>query len=69
MYKRFKRLLNTFVAKKYVAWLTATWLLVQGYVSGQEWVLLTAAIFALDLATKIKSPYQETENVCIRNIE
>lgn len=54
MINRLYRLMITLIAKKYVAWLTATWLLVQGYISGQEWVLLTAAIFALDLATKIK---------------
>lgn len=56
MIHRMKRLIETFIAKKYVAWITATWLLVNGYISGQEWVLLTAAIFALDLATKVKVP-------------
>lgn len=59
MLKRIVRLINTFIAKKYVAWITATWLLIEGYISGQEWVLLTAAIFALDLATKIKAPVSE----------
>lgn len=54
MIKRLHRLVITFIAKKYIAWGVATWLLINRYISGQEWVLLTAAIFALDLATKMK---------------
>ena len=59
MIKRIKRLAETFISKKYVAWCVSIWLLTQGYITGQEWVLLTAAIFALDLATKIKAPEKE----------
>lgn len=59
MLKRIDRLIKTMIAKKIVAWITATALLVYGYINGQEWVLLTAAIFTLDLATKIKTPVTE----------
>jgi hypothetical protein len=54
MLGRLERLALTFMAKKYVAWITACHFLVFGYISGQEWVLITAAIFTLDLATKMK---------------
>lgn len=69
MMRRLHRLALTFIAKKYVAWGVATWLLVQGYLSGQEWVLLTASVFLLDLATKIKVPQQEVPNAVVPNCE
>lgn len=59
MLNRVKRLTLTLIAKKYLAWAVSTWLLTAGYINGQEWVLLTAAIFALDLATKVKVPQGE----------
>jgi len=54
MLKRFKRLVETFIAKKYVAWLVATYLLVNGYISGSEWVMLTTGIFVIDAYSKTK---------------
>lgn len=60
--KRLHRLLITFIAKKYFAWLTACVFLWFAKISGSEWVLLTAAIFTLDLATKMKAPFQGDTN-------
>lgn len=54
MKSRLRRLGETFIAKKYVAWATSCAFLWYGKIAGSEWVLLTAAIFALDLATKVK---------------
>lgn len=61
MKNRVSRLIKTLISKKILAWAVATWLLTQGYIGGQEWVLLTCAVFALDLATKIKAPFKECE--------
>lgn len=52
MKQRLHRLMLTFIAKKYCAWAVASMFLWYGKISGTDWVLLTAAIFALDLATK-----------------
>lgn len=52
MMKRLKRLIETFIAKKYVAWAVSILLLIKGFIDGQTWAALTAAIFALDLYTK-----------------
>lgn len=52
MIQRFKRLAETFVAKKYVAWLTAIALLWFGKIDGAEWCLLTGAIFTIDYYSK-----------------
>ncbi|HAR44676.1 MAG TPA: hypothetical protein DCS05_00480 [Nitrospiraceae bacterium] len=49
---RFRRLCETFIAKKYVAWAVACAFLWYGKITGTDWVLLTAAIFTLDLFTK-----------------
>lgn len=57
MYERLRRLIVTFVAKKYVAWAVASAFLWFGKISGTDWILLTAAIFVIDLATKIRAPY------------
>jgi len=51
---RWRRLAETFVAKKYVAWVVASVFLWFAKISGTDWVLLTFAIFTLDLATKMK---------------
>ena len=59
MLKRLHRLALTFVAKKYVAWVTASVFLWFTKISGSEWVLLTGAIFVIDLATKVKVPMKE----------
>ena len=48
MAKRLTRLLETFIAKKYVAWAVACWFLWQDKVTGTDWVMLTAGIFAID---------------------
>ena len=50
--KRVNRLVLTFVAKKYVAWLVACWFLYDGKVSGTDWIMLTGAIFAIDAWSK-----------------
>lgn len=52
MIKRIKRLFETFIAKKFVAWGVATVLLIKGFMDGQTWALFTAAIFGIDLYTK-----------------
>ena len=54
MIKRFKRLAETFVAKKYVAWAVAAAFLWYGKISGTDWCLLTAAIFTIDAYSKTK---------------
>ena len=60
MAKRFKRLVETFIAKKYVAWATAIVLLWYGKISGTDWIMLTGAIFAIDAYSKTKyHPPQE----------
>jgi len=56
IYARIERLVLTFLGKKYVAWGVACWFLMEGKISGTDWILLTAAIFALDLVTKVKAP-------------
>lgn len=52
MVRRFHRLLETFIAKKYVAWAVACWFLWQDKVSGTDWIMLTAGIFAIDAWSK-----------------
>lgn len=60
MGKRIKRLIETFIAKKYVAWAAATALLWYGKVTGTDWVLLTSAIFTIDAYSKTKlAPKEE----------
>lgn len=59
MLKRVERLILTFIAKKYVAWCVASAFLWFAKISGSEWVLLTGAIFTLDLVTKVKCPVKE----------
>jgi len=54
MLKRLKRLAETFIAKKYVAWVVATYLLVSGFIAGAEWVMLTTGIFVIDAYSKTK---------------
>jgi hypothetical protein len=56
MLNRLKRLGETFIAKKYVAWMTACVFLWFGKITGTDWVLLTGIIFGLDLATKMNVP-------------
>lgn len=52
MMKRFQRLAETFIAKKYVAWVVATILLVNGFINGETWAMLTASIFVIDAYSK-----------------
>ena len=52
MFKRIERLIETFIAKKYVAWGVSCWFLWQDKITGTDWVLLTAGIFAIDAYTK-----------------
>ena len=52
MMKRLKRLIETFIAKKFVAWAVSTLLLTKGFLDGQTWALFTAAIFGIDYYTK-----------------
>ena len=52
MKHRFERLVLTFIAKKYVAWGVATALCWYGKITGTDWALLTAAIFAVDAYQK-----------------
>lgn len=60
MGKRIKRLIETFIAKKYVAWVVAIAMLWYGKISGTDWVMLTGAIFAIDAYSKIRlQPPQE----------
>jgi hypothetical protein len=54
MLKRLKRLVETFIAKKYVAWVVAVLLLCYGKISGTDWIMLTGAIFAIDAYSKGK---------------
>lgn len=61
MWSRMNRLVLTLIAKKYLAWAVACGFLWAGKVTGTDWVLLTGAVFALDLATKVKAPYREPE--------
>lgn len=56
MKERFRRLVETFIAKKYVAWAVGSVFLAFGKISGTDWVLLTGSIFTLDLATKKMVP-------------
>lgn len=52
MIKRFKRLIETFIAKKFIAWSVSIILLIHGYMDGQTWALFTAAIFGIDYYSK-----------------
>lgn len=63
MKKRFERLILTFIAKKYVAWVVATYLLTKGYILGEAWVALTFGIFAIDAYSKEKLMKKEPENI------
>jgi hypothetical protein len=47
---RTQRAILGLVGKKFVAWYAATYLLVQNYINGSEWVMLTVAVFALQIA-------------------
>lgn len=64
MMKRIKRLIETFIAKKFVAWGVSIPLLIHGYMDGQTWALFTAAIFGIDLYTKkaVGVPQEESTN-------
>lgn len=55
MKKRFERLIHTFIAKKYVAWLTACFFLGYGKITGTDWALFTAGIFCIDAYSKAKA--------------
>lgn len=50
--ERVHRLIITFVAKKYVAWAVACWFLWKDKVTGTDWIMLTAGIFAIDAWSK-----------------
>ncbi len=52
MKNRFKRLMETLIAKKYLAWAVATALLWYAKISGTDWCLLTTAIFCIDAYSK-----------------
>lgn len=62
MAKRFKRLAETFIAKKYVAWLVACWFLWQDKVTGTDWIMLTCGIFVIDAWSKKNVTYQEPQD-------
>ena len=62
MIKRLKRLVETFIAKKYVAWCVAILMLWYGKISGTDWVMLTGAIFAIDAYTKTKTTLPPEES-------
>jgi hypothetical protein len=51
---RSERVLYTLIAKKFIAWYVATWMLVKHFISGSEWVMMTAAIFGLATYEKYK---------------
>ena len=52
MFKRLKRLLETFIAKKYVAWGVANWFLWEDKITGTDWIMLTCGIFVIDAWSK-----------------
>lgn len=52
MWDRLKRLILTFISKKFVAWVVSIQLLIHGYMDGQTWALFTAAIFGIDFYSK-----------------
>lgn len=56
MKKRLERLILTLLSKKILAWIVGCVFCWYAKISGTDWCLLTAAIFTLDLATKIKAP-------------
>lgn len=56
MFARIERLVLTFIAKKYVAWLVAIWFLMHDKITSSDWCLLTAGIFAIDAYSKTKLP-------------
>lgn len=66
--ERLHRLVLTFVAKKYVAWVVASWFLWEDKVTGTDWIMLTAGIFAIDAWSKRyvspqpNRPYNETQD-------
>ena len=62
MYKRLHRLALTLISKKILAWIVSCFFVWYAKINGDEWVLLTAAIFTLDLATKMKAPFQGDAN-------
>ena len=62
MAKRFHRLIETFIAKKYVAWLVACWFLWQDKVTGTDWIMLTCGIFVIDAWSKKNVTYQEPQD-------
>jgi len=62
MAKRFKRLAETFIAKKYVAWMVACWFLWQDKVTGTDWIMLTCGIFVIDAWSKKNVTYQEPQD-------
>ena len=62
MAKRFHRLIETFIAKKYVAWLVACWFLWQDKVTGTDWIMLTCGIFVIDAWIKKNVTYQEPQD-------
>jgi hypothetical protein len=51
---RSERVLYTLIAKKFIAWYVATWMLLNHFISGSEWVMMTAAIFGLATYEKYK---------------
>ena len=62
MAKRFKRLAETFIAKKYVAWMVACWFLWHDKVTGTDWIMLTCGIFVIDAWSKKNVTYQEPQD-------
>lgn len=56
MWNRLHRLVYTFIAKKYVAWVIACYFLQDGKISGTDWIMLTCGIFAIDAWTKKEVP-------------
>lgn len=59
--ERVYRLALTFIAKKYVAWSVACWFLWEDKVSGTDWIMLTAGIFAIDAWSKRYIPPPQSE--------
>lgn len=56
MFARIERLVLTFIAKKYIAWLVAIWFLLDDKITSSDWCLLTGGIFAIDAYSKANLP-------------
>ena len=62
MVRRLHRLIETFIAKKYVAWGVANWFLWEDKITGTDWIMLTCGIFVIDAWSKKNVTYQEPQD-------